>query len=290
MSSYLGNLARRGAGLAPVMAPRAEVSPVIPLSDPAPFSEPDQGGLETFPVSEKTPAPSGSLEPATGALLPARPHPPVPSPEGEGEKRVSVEFEVRSPRQSHVPLSPPVVSVQRHGGLSPIPEDSPPIPAPREQEISPELPAASPVQRVTPEPERSLPAAALASVAPTPRPEPPRVTVPVPLPESVPPAEPSATPKVENPSIPEPQALSAPQASLALSSPRTPEPALPPRPRAEPVAPEPPEPAEPRIEVRIGRVELRTAPPPAPPPAPSRERRGFEDHALARRYLRRKWY
>jgi hypothetical protein len=46
----------------------------------------------------------------------------------------------------------------------------------------------------------------------------------------------------------------------------------------------------PRIEVRIGRIELRAAPPPAPQPPPAPARRGFDDYALARRYLRQRWY
>jgi hypothetical protein len=269
LAGYLTNLARRGAGLAPEMAPRAEVSPVISLSDRAPFSDSDQGGLETFPVSpvsEKASAPSGSLEPAMGAVLPARPHPPALSAEEREEKGRPAEFEVR-PRE-HFPEN-------LHQST----------PAPREQESSPELPISPRVtQRVTPEPERPFLAAAPVPAPPAPRPEPSQVTVPVLLPESVPSTETLSPPKAENPALP------IPQAALALPSPRNPEPALPPRPRAEPVATEPPEPAEPRIEVRIGRVELRAAPPPAQPPAPSRERRGFEDHALARRYLRRKWY
>jgi hypothetical protein len=53
---------------------------------------------------------------------------------------------------------------------------------------------------------------------------------------------------------------------------------------AEPQASE-----EPRIEVRIGRIELRSAPPPPPAPAPA-ARRGFEEFASKRRYQDRKWY
>ncbi len=49
----------------------------------------------------------------------------------------------------------------------------------------------------------------------------------------------------------------------------------------------------PRIEVRIGRIELRSPePPPAafPEPAPYRPPRGFAALALARRHLDRRWY
>lgn len=46
-----------------------------------------------------------------------------------------------------------------------------------------------------------------------------------------------------------------------------------------------------RVQVRIGRVEVRTHYPPAPPaPTPPQRPRGFERHALARRYLDRTWY
>jgi hypothetical protein len=48
---------------------------------------------------------------------------------------------------------------------------------------------------------------------------------------------------------------------------------------------------EPRIEVSIGRVEVRfTQAPPAPAPRQSSRPRGFNEYALARRYLDRKWY
>jgi hypothetical protein len=49
---------------------------------------------------------------------------------------------------------------------------------------------------------------------------------------------------------------------------------------------------EPRIEVHIGRVEVRFAQTPSPPSPvrqPSRPR-GFNEYALARRYLDRNWY
>jgi hypothetical protein len=48
---------------------------------------------------------------------------------------------------------------------------------------------------------------------------------------------------------------------------------------------------EPRIEVSIGRVEVRFAQaPPAPAQRQSTRPRGFNEYALARRYLDRKWY
>jgi hypothetical protein len=94
----------------------------------------------------------------------------------------------------------------------------------------------------------------------------------------------------------------APRAAPRATVPPEPAPAtLPPQPLA-PLAPEeararPPAreesagPQEPRIEVHIGRIEVR--PPAAPPPrapAPRREPRGFLEHALARRYLDRRCY
>jgi hypothetical protein len=47
---------------------------------------------------------------------------------------------------------------------------------------------------------------------------------------------------------------------------------------------------EPRIEVRIGRIELRAGPTPTPKAPPASKRRGFDDYSLARRYLRPRWY
>lgn len=46
--------------------------------------------------------------------------------------------------------------------------------------------------------------------------------------------------------------------------------------------------ADRRIQVSIGRIEIRQAVPPQPPPR--RQPRGFEGQLLARRYLDRRWY
>jgi hypothetical protein len=50
---------------------------------------------------------------------------------------------------------------------------------------------------------------------------------------------------------------------------------------------------EPTVEVRIGRIEVRPPRPPEPPPVPAeapRPPRGFDDLALARLGLDRRWY
>ena len=92
-----------------------------------------------------------------------------------------------------------------------------------------------------------------------------------------------------------------PEASRPEPPPQGPVASLEPRPRGEAerplpraavavvVPPESQKSEEPRIEVRIGRIELRSAPPPAPPPAPP-ARRGFEEFAAKRRYQDRTWY
>jgi hypothetical protein len=50
-------------------------------------------------------------------------------------------------------------------------------------------------------------------------------------------------------------------------------------------------PEVPRVEVRIGRIEIRATPPPVPaPPASSQRPHGFADYARARRYADRQWY
>jgi hypothetical protein len=47
---------------------------------------------------------------------------------------------------------------------------------------------------------------------------------------------------------------------------------------------------EPRIEVRIGRVEIKTAaPPPGPPAKTLKSPKGFAAYAAARNYRDRKW-
>jgi hypothetical protein len=51
-----------------------------------------------------------------------------------------------------------------------------------------------------------------------------------------------------------------------------------------------PQEKEPRIEVRIGRVEVRFAQTPAPPVRQPSRPRGFGEYARARRYLDRNWY
>ena len=55
--------------------------------------------------------------------------------------------------------------------------------------------------------------------------------------------------------------------------------------------PAPQEPAAPRIQVRIGRVDVRvTRPTTVAKPAPLQGQHGFADYALARRYQDRRWY
>lgn len=50
-------------------------------------------------------------------------------------------------------------------------------------------------------------------------------------------------------------------------------------------------PEVPRVEVRIGRIEIRATPPPVPaPPASPQRPHGFAEYARARRYADRKWY
>ncbi|HET9226181.1 MAG TPA: hypothetical protein VFR31_05915 [Thermoanaerobaculia bacterium] len=69
--------------------------------------------------------------------------------------------------------------------------------------------------------------------------------------------------------------------------PRAPEPSLP-SPIAPPPAPAPQE--EPRIEVRIGRIEIKSAaPPPRPPARVPRSPKGFAEHSAARTWRDRKW-
>lgn len=148
--------------------------------------------------------------------------------------------------------------------------------------------------------------------APSPSPSPSQVQVsPEGLahpPEATAPAPAQPEPR-SRPPVPESR---VPPVSLAPNSSSSPEDGASPRaarPRAEPPAPAPGRlgtahaasertPETPRVQVRIGRVEIRVSKPaarPSPPPAPkapagSRGPRGFSEHSLARRYLDRRWY
>jgi hypothetical protein len=308
VSGFLANLARRGAGLAPVVVPRAE--PHVPSHSI------QVEGLEARPEAMEV----------TEAAGPHPPGPPLPSHSprpGEGGTRAG-DFEVMpdSPEmpeaRRHVAPRPPVstdvhseraVEPRRTGespivaaaapGAEAIPGENEPVEPRRGAGIKPGVstPGQRPVFIPSPEGAAEWPA------RPQPRADGEPASAPsglgdfrAPFPgvetPGFTPAPPAGAFSSAQPRAVEQEShtgeMRASQPTPILPAPRAPEPALPARLVAPALAPES---AEPRIEVRIGRVELRAAPPPAPPPAPAREeRRGFEDHALARRYLRRKWY
>lgn len=102
---------------------------------------------------------------------------------------------------------------------------------------------------------------------------PPRSEEPAPPPVAVLPAEVVSREQTVV-VVPRPQEASSPDALSAI-------PAL--------AAPGPP-PDPPKIQVRIGKVEVRLNQPLAPVASSPQPRRGFDEYALSRRYLDRKWY
>lgn len=275
MSGFLTNLLRRGAGLPPLVAPRRMD---LPADLPVPEGEEEWAAPDVLsPADPAMPEPERRRSPEAADSPAPAPQAPVKAAEAAAEAM----------RTAPVPSVPPPVLAQAAQT------------APREQAArAPVLPKPAPEQ--PPEPAVPPPlrqdqlreAQETIRVLASPRVNPPLLPVPIETrieriaapPEEQPlslpaPAPPAATPKAAPPAAAEPPLPLAPIAP----PPETPA-ALHALDEAQP-------PEEPRIEVRIGRIEIRQAPPPPPPaPAPRREPRGFPEHSLARRYLDRRWY
>jgi hypothetical protein len=289
--SFLVNLARRGAGLAPVASPRA-AGPVFepPVGEEAGIDRASPDGIATsaaLRVSEPVQGQAHSKPVVPGVT---KPIPGAPAP----QKRSESARAVRSGSESPPPPEP-----HRGGRMVPVvpdgtqinPDISDPGLTARADSDHPsgaELPS-SPGRgegggrRGAGGDEGFLFVEARgSSMASVERPS--RMDLAA-RPAPAPAGETAASVPASPPTDPRPAVLPAP----TLPVPRTSDaaiPALPPEPRIEEPAP-----AAPRVEVRIGRVELKVDRPPAPPPpAPPRERPSFSDYAGARRGLRRGWY
>jgi hypothetical protein len=266
MSDFLVNLLRRGAGLQPVATPRrpdlpAEMEETAPRDDrreagdglPALAAQagaaPEIDGRR--PDEEALQPPPAAARPVpgppAGGLPPARPTAAASATARVAERRE----EGRHPQAPVLASAPPPAERSTEAARRPPRPGDAPAPGDDLREPRPPLPAA----------EIATPALArTADVAAAP-------TSPAPPATPVPPAAPA-------------RALPAARSPLAALTPDRP-----------PSGPRVSDPAggeeEPRIEVRIGRIEIRT--PLASAPAPRRAPRGFAEHALARRYLDRRW-
>ena len=254
MSGFLANLLRRGAGLPPLVAPRRMD---LPADLPVPDGEEDQEGLSpavSAPPEPERRSPETSVSPA----------PPVPAKAAEAPRTALV-----PPEAPLLALAPPrEQAIQTPASPRPAPEPPPEPAAPFSPQQDDRPREAPEMVRVIAAPPPSPPPFTISSETPEERITAPPVQPPLPAP-APPPAKPAVVePVLLAPISPPPE---TPAALHALDEARPPE--------------------EPRIEVRIGRIEIRQAPPPPlPAPAPRREPRGFQEHSLARRYLDRRWY
>ncbi len=262
MSSFLANLARRGAGRAPAISPRIALTaidtgdPFVRTETPADVAAPQ--GVERKPASPKAAEPEPGTTPTRSSVAPAplaphaAPQPPVPEP-----------IAPRATLSGPIAMLPAVVEAP-----TPITVAASAIP-PVSLASAVDLPATpvrivekvEQVERIVALPVAGEPAAApeLKAV----RRDPPANFVM---------QEVYLTPDHE----------AHPALSFALRDAQV-------QPAASPRFPDAPEPLpEPRVEVTIGRIEIHQ---PAPPqPVRPREPRGFDTDALARVYLNRRWY
>ena len=265
MSGFLVNLVRRGAGLGPSLLPRSEPTWSSELEGAAPAQS---TSALTAPGQSETPA--VAAEPSLGPPGPAGPQPRVLPRDAEPEPV--------SPTASSAPPAEP--SSPAGAGARP---EAPPGPA-----------------ESTPPASRAEARTELPSPRPTGDPAAPRppsgsaVGVPPPASERSPLSEAAARPGA-TPPVPPPLAPGVGEAGSITPRPRADRPAgaLPARLDVR-HPPQPEATAAPRVEVRIGRIEVRVTRPPAPqaPPAspPAERSGGFERYILARRYLDRGWY
>ena len=279
MSDFLVNLLRRGAGLPSVVVPRrpdlaAELSRLGDLEN-------EDGGLVT--ASTNPPA----TEPVNG---PGNPSTSVPAPSGhaqalsrEHRAAPAADGEPLVVRAASLPVTPvcdePPAAISPASPLGHARRGQQGTPGFRQPVSSSTAPAEGPV---TPNPEVQSIACPTAPI-----PLAPRVAAPSearahgaasPLGHSAAHGV-DAAPLASSP-VPSTTPSSLPLTSIAAS-----------REAALQVLESGHGPVEPRIEVRIGRIEIRPAPA-SPPPAqaPRRSPRGFQGHALARRSVDRRWY
>ena len=265
MNDFLVNVVRRGAGLPPVLSPE-------------PSTAPDFSGVCREPLGGEADSP------------PPAPVPPPAAPEPTLIPDIQRSAEPPAPAAFIAPL----VSAPASSSLV--------TPEPLADEVEPpsgiRAPRSDPGREPQHAQETNRPPLEPARSGEAPRDPITGGEAPEPAPPVLEPRQPSShggtpaplvTPRRETPEPPplraEGSAQVAPR-SLGSWGPGGPPVRLDPAKQAPAPATE-----TPRIQIKIGRVEVRVAkPPPAATPRPPERARGFGDYSLARLYLDRVWY
>lgn len=259
MSDFLLNLARRSAGDTFAATRPASATMSGTWDEPIRLEE-------TVPEVSGVPAESGS----DAAISIPIPQSAAPLPASVGS--ISPQGVRRDQPVPDAPASPPASA----DILSPTGS-----PATFVQPLRPvQQPTFPPRAEPLPLPETGLERASASSFSEAAQDEPIGAVAPVDEPEGSPPVRPQPTVSPAAPAALRPRSeMRQPFAQDAA---------------AAPVPPPPPQPVGPRIEVRIGRIDVEIASPPAapasaaalhPPAAPARERpRGFDAYARLRAY------
>lgn len=267
MSDFLHNMARRGAGT--LTMPHLEPPTELPFSPGEPWREFEEEATEAAglpeprlartPPAERSPAlppesrvvlPPAALPASPPRTVPERAVMPLPPSETPDTSQLEASFRQPSPPTASVPFVPPIPA-----RIAPAIRESVPVTT---------EPRFAPILRERTAPLAAAPRATQGANPPALPPTPRRESE-----ASAPPEPVRARPVTPEPRLPE-----------RIELPDTPPAARPKSPEAATVAPS--------VVVRIGRVEVQLTPParePAPPPTPAW--RGFDEFALARRYLDR---
>jgi hypothetical protein len=273
VSDFLGNLARRGAGLAPGVAPRLAMwrpPPRVRLPNMgAPFSEAALEGDDAPAQVEPRPVPAASNAPrAAGVEQP---------PAGDPAALSSAPMIAPAPMPAPSPRIPlPLPAPEQLQVSQPVPPSEWPAREPQRPDAVPAMTPCIPDR----EPRVRLHSDAVAVEPPLLRPAPaavqgqfPRVSPSGPTMAAAPTTPPDRTSARARPVAADAIPLAARErASAALST------------RA-------PVPETPSIHVRIGRVEVRAPPQASAPVRPAQPKggSGFAELSLARAHLDRTW-
>jgi hypothetical protein len=303
VSDFILNLARRGAGLAPVVALQPPFTPASapdvgtahatePRSERAPRDE-DRPELQ---VRVEPPSSQAQVSPAAAPPSPV-PAPPTPPP----------------PQARTSPLPPPAGISDVAPAQEPVPQPTEPaVPRPEEESAYPTTaaePQSSPLQHTRPPAPltapmpRAEPAVQISGEPFSPAPSRPAAQPqPTPLPTQ-PETNLAAMPTAVRPTLAHETRGASEGETVAHVQPATP-PMTPARqaiikpapaserPFALPTMMGPTvTPSEPRpIQVRIGTIEVRATTPPAPTPPPAPKPQGFDNYLALRTYANREDY